>query len=350
MSYKQFYVGLDVHKNCTTYAVRNWEGNIVKEGECSSFFRDLWPILEPYSLLCKITLEASTYFYPLYDGFKAKGVEVAVANTIQIRRLIAKSDRLDARRLSDMLRLNALPESFIPGEKIKDLRSLCVLRYSFVCECTKLKNQIHACLASKGIKIPVRTPFCKKWCAILETYIREQQPFEVTFLYDAERQAEKRIESIDVKLLSYVEQHFSETSKILMSIPGIGPIWSAFLIAQIGTISRFANKKKLRRYAGVVPVRDESAHKIGREYLPKSSSRTLLRLALVQAAQSAVKTPGPLHNRFHKKKREGKTHQQAIMCVASSLSDILFHVLTTGKPYGSSSMSGDVRCPIPSAG
>lgn len=330
---KKWYVGLDVHKRSTTYVVRDWNGHIAIEGECASDFRDVWSIIEPYAFCCKITLEASTYFYPLYNGFKSKNLEVIVANTIQLRKLIGKNDRLDARRLSDMLRFNAVPESFIPGKIVQDLRSLCLLRYNCVGERTRLKNQIHAILDSEGIRIRVRTPFCKKWCAQLEEYISKEQPFELRHLYEAQKQIQKRLEDIDKEITRYVKKHFDKTSELLMSIPGIGHIWSAFLIAQIGTISRFSSKRKLRRYAGVIPVTDKSANKVKGEYIPKGSSRKLLRVVLVQAAHSAVKAKGKLQDYFLKKKKEKKYVQQAIMCVASSLCDILYYVLTTGEPY-----------------
>lgn len=325
---KYFYIGLDVHKRTTYYAVRDWDGKTVIEGECASTFRDLWSILEPYTSCCKITLEASTYFYFIYDEFKKRNVEIIVANTLQLRKLVGKNDRLDAARLSDMLRLTTIPESFIPGKVVQYLRSLCLLRYNCVGECTRLKNQIHAYLDSKGVRIPVRTPFSKKWCNHLCDYINENNPFELNYLYQAEQQSEKRLLILDKEISSYVEENFSDTSELLMSIPGIGQIWSAFIIAQVGTISRFSDKRKLRRYAGVVPVRDESAHKSKKEYLPKMSSRKLLRLALVQAAHSAVKVKGNLQEYYKKKKRQKQFTQQAIMCVASSLSDILYHVLS----------------------
>lgn len=330
---KQFFIGLDVHKKTTAYAVRDWNGALALEGECASVFKDLWIILEPYTTCCRVALEASSHFYHLYEGFKSKNTEISVANVIQLRRLIGKNDRLDAKRLSDMLRLNTMPESFIPGKLIQYIRSLTLLRYNAVKEQTRLKNQIHALIDWAGVRFPVRSAFCKKWCCHLEAYIKHTGSFELQYLYEAEQDVEKRITKLDNEIMKYTKEHFEETSKLLMSIPGIGPIWSAFVIAQVLPVSRFANKRKLRRYAGVVPVKDKSAKKCKREYLPKGSSRKMLRFALVQAAHSAVKAEGRLKEYFDKKRKEKDSPGMAIMCVASSLSDILYMVLSTGKPY-----------------
>ena len=126
---KEFSIALDVHDAQTTYVVRSWEGAVVLEGSCSTTFSDVWAVVAPYAHSCKVAMEACTSFYPLYRRFKEKGVPVLVANVLKVRRLIAKDDILDARRLSDMLHLGTLPESFIPCDDIQNLRSLVGMRH-----------------------------------------------------------------------------------------------------------------------------------------------------------------------------------------------------------------------------
>lgn len=328
---KQFFIGIDVHKKSTTYAIRDWNGKLVSEAKCATTFRDVWSGIEPYALDCKVAIEACTSYYHLYKGFKEKGIDIRVANVIQIRTLIGKNDKLDAIRLADMLRLNTLPESFIPDDTIQHMRSLVKLRYNFIIEKTRLKNEIHAVLDKEGTSFPVRTAFCKKWCDYLQKYITQTNCFELRFLFEAEQQAKERIKVIDLEIECFVKEHFEKTSELLKSIPGVGNVWSAYLISQILPINRFADKKKLKRYAGVIPVFDSSENKVYGTYLPKGSSRKLLRYALVEIAHSAVKTKGNIREYFEKKKKEKK--KCPIMYVASSMSDIIFNVLTTGKPY-----------------
>ena len=102
-----FYIGLDVHKAFTYYAVRDINGAIALEGKSSSIGKDLYEILEPYLHSCIIGLETNTEIYPIYEYFKEKSFDIRAGNTIQLRTLIGKNDRLDAKRLSDMLRLGS---------------------------------------------------------------------------------------------------------------------------------------------------------------------------------------------------------------------------------------------------
>jgi transposase len=137
---------------------------------------------------------------------------------------------------------------------------------------------------------------------------------------------------IEIEIAGYIESHFAEEYELLRSTPGVGKTLAAYLIAEICPINRFESKKKLRRYAGVIPIKEQSDKKIYATYLPKGSSRKLLRYALVLAANCASRCNNRLRE-YYLKKKKGRNHGYAIMCVASSLSDIVYHVLKTKQPY-----------------
>src|SRR3989338_1622770 len=180
----EFYIALDVHSRKTNYAIRTWQGNIVLEGECSSMYRDLKQALEPYFHSCVVGMEASTSFYPLRKGFVDDKINVKVANVLRIRQLIVKNDRLDALRLSDMLRLGTFPESYIPDKEIQTLRNLVSLRHSSLEELNKVQCRIWALLQREGIKLPSRSIFSKKGLSHLKEITEmESCPPDLKHLY-----------------------------------------------------------------------------------------------------------------------------------------------------------------------
>jgi transposase len=277
-------------------------------------------------------MEACTSYYKLYKGFKKIGINVLVANVIHLRRIVGKNDVIDAERLADMLRLNSIPESFIPEDKIQHLRTLVNLHYRLVKQNTRLKNQIHAILDMEGINIGTRTPFCKTWCIRLQKYIAEYDNIELRHLFEAWRDVHNRITSLAAELIGYAKRNFGKEHELLVSIPGFGELFASYLIAQIMPISRFVNNKKLRRYAGVIPVSDRSDQNVYRTYIPKCTSRTLLRYVLVEGAHCAIKTKTNL-SAYYKKKKKTKHPNQALMCVARMLSDTIYDVLTKKEPF-----------------
>ena len=132
--------------------------------------------------------ESCTNYYHIYWSFKEAGCDVCVANTIRLRQLVAKNDRLDAERLSDMLRLGSIPTSYVPDKTLMKLRSMINLRHSFVEESVRFQNQIQSSMAKHGYKIYERTSFSKKWCKQLLILMAEHPELtELQYMYQVAR-------------------------------------------------------------------------------------------------------------------------------------------------------------------
>jgi transposase len=323
----EFYIGLDVHKAFTAYAVRNKEGKNVIEGSCASTPQDLKANLEPYMFSCVLGLETNAEIYPIYNGFKEK-YDIRVANTIQLRTLVGKNDQLDAIRLSDMLRLGTFPCSYIPDEKISQLRILVKIRHGFMEESAKLQLKIKSIIRKLGLPMSTARSFTKKWCYVLGHHIAfNPNGFQLRHLYDTYTYIEKKLEISENEMIEFAKINFTNEFKAIINIKGIGPVITSYLISEICPISRFKNIKKLRRYAGVIPVTQESAGKIYGTYIPKTSSRKLLRYALVAAANCMNKHNENVKKYYTKKKKQKKIHGKAIMPVARSISDMIYKTL-----------------------
>ena len=334
MNNTKYYIGLDVHKERTTYVVRDRIGNILLEGETATLYQELFPRLKTYLKSSIIGLEASTSYYTLYQQFFKHGYTVKVANTIQLRQLITKNDKLDARRLSEMLRLGTFPSSYIPDEKIQRIRSLIQTRHSLMEEKVRCNNRIQAFLDRNGVLMPSYKAFTKKWrYALMQHMGSGRVSIELRHEYDHYVFLEKKQEQVEQEIQGYAQKHWTTEYDLLQSITGIGPTVACYTIAHILPIERFPTCKKLRRYAGVVPTCKESGNTRSYGHIPKTSSRRQLRWALIQAANTIGKTNTNLGRYYRRKKRQKKNNGIAKVAVASSLIDIIYKVLTTKKPY-----------------
>jgi len=334
MNNTKYYIGLDVHKERTTYVVRDKIGNILLEGETATLYQELFTRLKPYLTTSMIGLEASTSYYTLYQQFLKHGHIVKVANTIQLRQLITKNDKLDARRLSEMLRLGNFPSSYIPDDKIQRMRSLIQTRHSLMEEKVRCNNRIQAFLDRNGVLMPSHKAFSKKWrYALMHHMGSGRVSIELRHEYDHYVFLEKKQEQVEQEIQGYAQKHWTTEYVLLQSITGIGPTVACYSIAHILPIERFSSCKKLRRYAGVVPTCKESGNKRSHGHIPKTSSRRQLRWALIQAANTIGKTNTNLGRYYRRKKRQKKNNGIAKVAVASSLIDIIYKVLTTKKPY-----------------
>jgi transposase len=324
-----YFVGLDVHQNFTAYAVRNREGDVILEGSCASNFQDLFEVLEPYLFSCVIGLECNVEIYPIYEGFKDKSYDIRVANTVQLRTLIGKNDRLDAKRLSDMLRLGTFPIAFIPNKVVKSLRSLVVVRHGMMEESVRTQNRIKCLVRKYGLRKPTKD-IGKTYISMLEQYlVANPESFDLRHVVDHYSSTAVRLEKVTDQAVGFAKEHFPKEFEALIRHKGIGPVLVTYFLSEIGPISRFKSEKKLRRYAGIVPCSSESGGKIYGTYLPKTTSRGLLRWAMTQAAHCMIRSNENIRAYYGKKKKQKKIAGKAIMAVASSVSDIIYKTLVS---------------------
>ena len=328
MTYEtKFYIGLDVHVESTDYVVRAWQGNVLLEGTCASIYSDLKGILEPYYHSCVIGMEACTAFYPLRAGFIKDDVSVKIANVLRIRQLVATNDRIDARRLSDMLRLGSFPESYIPDKEIQELRDLVTLRHSFLEELNKAQSRIWAMLTRKGIRIQERSLFSQKgFEQVKGAAVSAAGDANLRFLVAHYETIEKALKESTNNLKAYARQNFPNEWNKLQEIDGIAELLASYIVAEVCPIIRFSSDKKLRRYAGVIPVTQDSGGKSFGNRIPKTTSRALLRWAFVQAAHASVKKKGSKLQSYYKLKKKTKG-KGAIMCIARAISHKVYSKL-----------------------
>lgn len=324
---KQFFIGLDVHTKMTQYAVRRWDGEVVSEGSCSTTLRDVHSNLEPYLFSCVVGAEASTSFYPLRDGFLEKKVDFRVANVHQIRKLVAKSDKLDARRLSDMLRLKTFPESYIPSKEVQALRDILTVRHNLLADKTAAQNRIWAAACKAGLRMKWKSLFCKKGLLMIENAIEDGRLAEGHILLSHYKHCQEMSNNATKKLVTVAKSTFPNEWSKLQEISGVGQILASYLTAEIHPIKRFANQKKLRRYAGIIPCAQESGGKTYGNMLPKYSSRSRLRWALTQAAHHAIRKKDSNMRQYYMEKKRHKIKQKVLLAVARITCDKIYNKL-----------------------
>jgi transposase len=210
-----------------------------------------------------------------------------------IRQARAKTDRLDARALCELLWAGRLDAVWMPGERTRVMRRL-QRRVQLVRARTRAKNEIHAVLQRclKG-KPPVSDLFGAnglRWLSDQELPLAEQESVDVALrqveFLDQEIEAVEQLIAADA--LSWPEV------KRLMTVPGVNVIVAATFMAAVGDIRRFPERRKLTGYLGLDPrVRQSGVAPASHGRISKQGS-SLARHALVEATWSVVRQPGPL--------------------------------------------------------
>ncbi len=123
----------------------------------------------------------------------------------------------------------------------------------------------------------------------------------------------------------------------ITSIPGVGAVTGAALLAEIGDIQRFEAPEKLVAYAGIdATVYQSGDFEASETHMSKRGS-PFLRVAIWQAASMAAMYDPQLKQYYQRKKAEGKHHGTVIGAVARKLLIRIFIILKENRPY-------EIRC------
>ena len=144
-----------------------------------------------------------------------------------------------------------------------------------------------------------------------------------------------------IKMFSYeireiekkMREYATDTQKLLQSIPGVGPVSAAALIANIGDIKRFSSPEKLVAYIGLDCRVHESGTSVkGKGFMTKRGNR-YLRYVLFNAAFIGKRRNPILKKYFEKKVAEGKHYFSAVCAVERKLVHLIYAVWTRGTPF-----------------
>src|SRR5918999_984791 len=148
-----YYVGLDVHKASICVAVLNAAGKLVAESVVETSAATVLDSLKGLRGRVKVTFEEGTHAAWLYDVLKATKAEVIVCDPRKNRLLRDgnKSDKVDARKLAQLLRAGLLSPVYHGEQGVRDLKEL-VRSYEYLVEdSTRTMNRIKALYRSRAI-------------------------------------------------------------------------------------------------------------------------------------------------------------------------------------------------------
>jgi hypothetical protein len=142
---------------------------------------------------------------------------------------------------------------------------------------------------------------------------------------------EKHIARLDKKIAKKMRKF----STVLESIPGIGPVLAAGILAEIGDISRFPSQAQLAKYAGLTWRKNQSGNFIGNVTPLTKTGNSYLRYYLIQAAQCMVNHNAEYRDYFNRKFKETARHpyKRALSLTARKLVRLVYALLSRNQLY-----------------
>jgi transposase len=132
-----------------------------------------------------------------------------------------------------------------------------------------------------------------------------------------------------------IAQELKGIPQTLGTVPGLGPVWTAGLVAEIGDISRFPHEASLAQYAGLVWRVHESGDFQAEDTPLTKVGNTYLRYYLVEAANS-VRVHCPEYTAYYQAKfaqSPKHAHKRALVLTARKLVRLVDALLRAGQVY-----------------
>jgi len=365
--------GIDVHKsflvaciattderNKTTHQIRRF----------STFKGDLQRLADwLMANNCKDVCMESTgkYWIPVFNVLE-KTVNVCLTHPKYVKAIKGKkTDKKDAKWISELFKCDLIRSSFIPPPLIRHLRELCRYHAKLTYMNSSEKNRGQNCLTVCNFKLDdvFSDVFNKSATRVIDKLIElGHSDFDVApLLHKGCKSTPEQVKAaIDGELseaqshkLSLIRQHMNHLENLqstlestiirlasplkpqidlLLTVPGIGCQFTAIrILAEIGAdMSVFETAKQLCSWAGLTPQNNESANRKKTTRIARAGA--FLKPLLVQCANAAVKSKkNPwLKDKYQSLKKRRK-HKKAIIAIARKLLASIWNILSKNEPY-----------------
>ena len=365
--------GIDVHKNFLVACIAKTDEHVHTNHLMRRFSTNTGDLRKLADWLathnCKDVCMESTgkYWIPVFNILE-KTCNVCLTHPKYVKAIKGKkTDKKDAKWISELFKCDLVRASFIPPFDIRQLRDLCRYHAKLTYMVSSEKNRSQNCLTTSNFKLdavfsdvfgksasrildnliilgnsnfeiaPLIHKGCKASVEEIQAALDGEFPFAQSEKLKIIRKHMEHLENLKKTLENLIYQladKYQSEITLLLSVPGISsPLTAIRILAEIGAdMSVFETAKKLCSWAGVTPQNNESAGK--KKTTRISRAGAYLKPLLVQialAVSQSAKHPEIRDKYQALKKRRG--HKKAVIAIARRLLTAIWHMLNKGELY-----------------
>ena len=342
---KTYYVGMDVHRASIVIVVMNGAGKVVMRSVIETGAERVRGYLKQLRGKVYVTFEEGTQANWLHEVVRPLVTEVVVCDPRHNKLLTSgnKSDRVDAQKLAELLRLGSLKAVYHGDHGMRALKELVRSYDCLVSDTTRVMNRLKAIYRGRAIGCGghdiYRQDRREQW---LEKLTERGAKQRASFLY--QQLGALRPLRHEAKRLMVKEARRQRAYPWLMSVPQFGSVSVAQLLAIVSTPHRFRSKRQFWTYIGLAVVtRTTADHEVVNGVLRRSrrplstrglnrNHNHLLKRVFKNAAQGACHD-GPFRAAYELRVGQGMAPSLARLTVARQLAAITLAVWKRGEQF-----------------
>ena len=346
MNGKPISIGIDIGKRKCDHSVISPGGKVLNRGQYLNTKEDAAKIAETMASRymgrkggCQAACETTANLWnTTYDAFEDAGIPIRLANTYRmalIARTAKKTDKVDAEKIAQILRMGTIPDCYVPPAGIRGVRSMVRHHARMVQDRTRMTNRIRGILDRHNATVKGSLYTAKNLAALGAIRLGSPQDEMVVAQYASVIGCiTDRLGELDASIEA--EASRNEYARLPVGMTGVGPYIALLLAAEVGDISRFAGPKNMVSWAGLCPTVHQSGDKKYMGRIKKTGRSPLVNWAMCEAANVAVRYDPRMEVAYAAaRRRHADKHAPAIVVVANKMVTIAWHVLKTKTPYKS---------------
>lgn len=332
------YAGIDVSLECSSVCVVEASGKIVREAKVAS---------EPEALIAwfgelglavgRIGLEAGPLSQWLYAAMREGGLAVELLETRHVRKAFeampVKSDRNDARGIAQLMRLGWFRPVHCKSMGAQETRTLLTARKLVQSKLRDVENSLRGILRGFGLKVGPTTE--RSFAGRIRELVAGHPSLETVAeaLLAVHAVLLREFNGFEKQVRRMARSHTQ--TRLLMSVPCVGPIVALTYASAIDDPARFKSSKQVGAHFGMTPKKYQSGETDYSGRISKIGDASV-RTALYEAAHimltKAVKGCSELKSwAMRIARRAGMS--KAKVALARRLAVIMHRMLVDGTPF-----------------
>jgi transposase len=330
------YIGFDVHKKSVSYCVKTADGKIVEEGKLRATRQALRDWAGKRREAWHGAMEATLFSGWIYDTLKPFAGELQMGNPSMMKAIAAakkKNDKLDARKIADLVRCNLLPACYVAPAEMRELRRMLRYRNLVLHQAVQMKNRMSGMLMEVGAEYSKRRLHGQQYFTELLDRL-EEVPESVKDLLRMGRGTVETFAATQRQILNRLQKEplLAQRVEMLKSIKGVGEVTALTWALEICDPRRFPSIADAVSYCGLCSALVASAEKAKRGPISKQRNAHL-QTVLVEASKLAPRWNPQLAAVYEREIAHGGNRNQATLAVARKLVAYLLAVDKSGQRF-----------------
>jgi transposase len=275
----KYVCGIDLHARNMYACVMDEKGEILFHRNMRTDFDQFKKKMTPFLSDMAVGVESTYMYYWMADACREKNIPFFLGHAYYMKTIHGgktKTDRLDCRKIADLMRTNYYPLAYDYPKEMRSTRDLLRRRHRLSRLRAECYRHIQFLFHQQGLSVnPNDIKNVKTRHDLVLSLLDQDICSNAQTDLDMIEFIDPKIKQLEQQIRAQAKCHDRASLNILLSVPGIGDIFSLIILYEICDINRFQSHQKFCSYARLVKCERSSAgkyskggnQKIGNPYL-----------------------------------------------------------------------------------